>query len=98
MFSWIVFRSLTITDAINYITRIITLADGGNFYASASKYLIITGISFCSILFLVATEYYNDKKGRVETYFNSYFLIFLCLIIAFLGAIKNHADFIYFQF
>ncbi|QXP67503.1 MBOAT family protein [Polaribacter sp. AHE13PA] len=98
MFSWIVFRSLSITDAFNYISRILSLTNGGSFYASTSKYLIITGITFCSIVFLIATELYNDKKGRVETYFNSYFLIFLCLFIAFLGAIKNHADFIYFQF
>ncbi|WP_166382125.1 MBOAT family O-acyltransferase [Polaribacter sp. 11A2H] len=98
MFSWIVFRSLTITDALNYITRILSLSNGGNFYTSTSKYLIITGITFFSIFFLIAIEYYNDKKGRIETYFNSYFLIFLCLLTAFLGAIKNHADFIYFQF
>lgn len=98
MFSWIVFRSLSITDAFNYISRILSLTNGGSFYASTSKYLIITGITFCSIVFLIATELYNDKKGRVETYFNSYFLIFLCLFTAFLGAIKNHADFIYFQF
>ncbi|QVY65804.1 MBOAT family protein [Polaribacter sp. Q13] len=98
MFSWVIFRSLTITDAINYITRIFSLSNGSKFYASTSKYLIITGITLFSILFLIITEFYNDKKGRIETYFKSYFLVFLCLIIAFLGAIKNHADFIYFQF
>ena len=98
MFSWVIFRSLSITDAINYIIRIVTLSDGTAFYTSTSKYLIITGISFCSILFLIGTEFYSERKERVETYFNSYFLIFLCLIIAFFGAIKNHADFIYFQF
>ena len=98
MFSWIIFRSANIKDAINYIERIITFSNGDNFYVSTSKYLIITGISFLSIIFLICTEFYNDKKRRVETYFKPYFLIFLCLITAFLGAIKNHADFIYFQF
>ncbi len=98
MFSWIIFRSESISDSILYIKRILTFKSGDSFFTSTSKYLVITGVCFLSILFTVLVEIYNQKKERVEVYFKSVFLIFLCLIIAFFGAIKNHSDFIYFQF
>ncbi|PWG04292.1 MBOAT family O-acyltransferase [Polaribacter aquimarinus] len=98
MFSWIVFRSDTISNSLIYIQRILTLEEGLNFFVQTDKYMVITLICFISIIFSMIIELYNEKKNRVEVYFNSYFLIFLCLIITFFGAIKNHADFIYFQF
>lgn len=98
MLTWVFFRSITITDAISYLERIVTLSNGQNFYASTSKYLIITGVSFLSILFLILVEYYNEQRSKSEVNFRAYYLVLLCLIIAYFGAIKNHADFIYFQF
>lgn len=98
MFSWVIFRSDSISGAFNYIQRILTFKEGISFFASTNKYLIITGVCFASIIFLILVEIYNEKRNRIEIYFKPHFLIVLCLIIAFLGAIKNHANFIYFQF
>lgn len=97
-FAWVFFRADTITDAFIYLKRIFLNESGSSFFLSTSKYKVITLFSILSILFLTVVEFQNQNKSKFEVHLNKYKLVILCLVIAFFGALKNHANFIYFQF
>ena len=96
--AWVFFRADNIVDAYIYLKRIFIFEEGASFYLSTSKYKLITVISILSILFLLFVEFQNQRKHKFEVHLNKYKLLVLCLIIAFFGALKNHSNFIYFQF
>ena len=97
-FAWVYFRSDTVTDATNYIVNIFNANGNSSFFTSTSKYKIITLISLLSILFLMAVEFYNYQRKNYEVRIKSKWLVLICLVICFIGAFKDHASFIYFQF
>ncbi len=97
-FAWVYFRSDTVTDATRYIINIFDASGNSSFFSSTSKYQIITLISLLSIIFLMAVEYYNYKRNNYEVRIKSKWLVLICIIICFVGAFKDHASFIYFQF
>jgi D-alanyl-lipoteichoic acid acyltransferase DltB (MBOAT superfamily) len=97
-FAWVYFRSDTVTDATQYIINIFDASGNSSFFSSTSKYQIITLISVLSILFLMTVEYYNYKRSNYEVRLKSKWLVLICIVICFVGAFKDHASFIYFQF
>ena len=96
--AWIFFRSETVIDALEYIIRISKNMEGSNLYLSTTKYKIITFTSVISIFILIIAEIISTLKNKTEVKFNKIQILLICLLIAFLGAFKNHANFIYFQF
>lgn len=97
-FSFVFFRADSITDSLLYLKKIFINNSEASFYVSSTKYKIISCISAISILFLMIVEYIHNRKENYEVRFHKFSLILLCLVIAFIGALKNHVNFIYFQF
>ncbi len=96
--AWIFFRASSLSEAVNYLSQIITLNSGDSFAFSTTKYTLITTIVGVNILILQIVEYHFHKRQLKEVLLPSYILTIVCLMICFMGAFKNHADFIYFQF
>ena len=96
--AWIFFRAKNIKEAFEYIYLIVNNNNTHNFYLSTRKYLLITCICLSAIVYLLSTEYYFNKRNKYEILLNKYWLILMITITVFLGAFKNHASFIYFQF
>ena len=95
-FAWIFFRSKTIHDAINYITRIFENLDFSPQYFSIERYnyeLIVL------ILFFVLVEWNNRTKIEPISGKYSWLKLGLCLAaILALGVFSDYKEFIYFQF
>jgi len=96
--AWIFFRAENITQAFTFIEHLFINDLSGNILFSSNKYLLMLLISIFSILVLLFIEAAFYKKNKTEVTLNSKGLLFLILMITFLGAFKNHSEFIYFQF
>jgi hypothetical protein len=68
------------------------------FIFQTKKYLLITGIAFSGIIALMFAEIYYFRRNQYDVMLPSVLLILTSISIAFAGALKNHSDFIYFQF
>ncbi|MGY5352960.1 MBOAT family O-acyltransferase [Wenyingzhuangia sp. IMCC45533] len=97
-FAWVFFRAKNITTAFDYISLVFYNNNTKNFYLSTRKYLLITSISLGAILLMLLVEYYFNKKDKKEIVLSNPWTILIIIITVFLGAFKNHASFIYFQF
>jgi len=96
--AWVFFRAENITQAFTYIEHLFVNNLSDNILFSSNKYILILLISIFSILVLLFIEASFYKKNKTEVALNSKGLLFLILMITFLGAFKNHSEFIYFQF
>ncbi|ARN77656.1 membrane-bound O-acyltransferase family protein [Nonlabens spongiae] len=97
-FAWIFFRSPSITDAWSYITMIFDPAGSSSYFTSTGRLILLSVISFTAILCMMAVEFYFNKKNLREVRIKPRYLLLVALAICFLGAFKDHASFIYFQF
>ncbi|MFA0964511.1 MBOAT family protein [Roseivirga sp. BDSF3-8] len=96
--AWVYFRSDSVGMANDYLIRMFSGGGKAAYFLISSKYMLITAISFGSILLLLAVETYAFRRQQKEVLLDSRLLLGLCLMILFVGALKNHANFIYFQF
>lgn len=96
--AWVFFRAENIKDAFLYLQHIFTLSGGENAFMKTNTHLLITIISGIGILILLALELKTLRSRKDEIQFSSIGLTLVILATLFLGAFKNQADFIYFQF
>ena len=96
--AFVFFRSPSVMDSLGYLKGMVVSNGSGSFYISTSKHLLITGITLAGSMILIAYEFMASKRGLYEVRLRKVDLILLGLSICFLGAFKNHLDFIYFQF
>jgi len=97
-FAWVFFRAPSVTDAVMYIVRMFDPQGSGSYFMQSSKYLLITSMAVIGIMALLVIEVANNRMNRKEINLPNYGLVMAVLAIAFMGALKNHASFIYFQF
>ncbi len=91
-FLWIIFRSLTIHDAYNYITRIFLDFQ----LPEISRELIIILIYYCSIDFLLF-KYKEISQIWFKNFIVQNYILFSMLVILFLTN-NSQTNFIYFEF
>lgn len=96
--AWVYFRSDSVGMANDYLVRLFMGGGEKAYFLISTKYKLITAISFASIGLLLFIEYFSFRRQKKEVLLSSPVLLILCLLIMFLGALKNHANFIYFQF
>lgn len=96
--AFIFFRSESLLDSILYLKGMILNSGSGNFATSSSRLALITGITLLSCIILMGQEVYSSKKQSSEIPFRPWSLLVVTLMIFFMGAFKNHIDFVYFQF
>ena len=95
-FAWIFFRSKTITDAINYITRMFENLDFSSQYFKIERY----NHELITLLVVFILVEWNNRS-KIEPISGKYSWIKLGLSIAAilaLGVFSDYKEFIYFQF
>ncbi|MCS5489000.1 MBOAT family O-acyltransferase [Algoriphagus limi] len=97
-FAFVFFRSPSVSDSLNYLNGIFFGHGEAAFFMSSSRHLVMTGITFLGIIILMSYEIAANRKGAFEVSLNKFDLVLCGISILFLGAFKNHLDFIYFQF
>lgn len=97
--AWVFFRADNLGIAIDYIFRMFTLRfDSLDIFLNSSKMILMTIIVVFSILVMLTYEYLAFRKDKVEVVLSPINLVFVMLLILFMGVFKNPVDFIYFQF
>ncbi|MEB2777536.1 MBOAT family O-acyltransferase [Algoriphagus sp. D3-2-R+10] len=96
--AFVFFRSPSVADSLGYLKGIVSSNGSGSFYISSSKHLLMTAITLMGTSILMGYEFVASRKGLFEVRLGKVDLILVGLCILFLGAFKNHLDFIYFQF
>ncbi len=96
--AFIFFRSPSIHDSMGYLSGIFVGKGESSFLLGNSRQMIMTIISCIGILILMAYEIASKRKNLIEVKLSKYDLVFIGLCTLFLGAFKNHLDFVYFQF
>jgi alginate O-acetyltransferase complex protein AlgI len=98
-FSWIFFRSTSVTEATAIIGKIMTLH--GKLFVPPDPEILIycfLGVFFISVIEIFYEAVYRRRKlSRIYTSLNYGFMLFLIISIALLG-VFNGGQFIYFQF
>lgn len=96
---FIIFRSDSILQAVNFVTRIfVNPSFDLHFFFKTREQLLAFAISLFSIFLLFSCEWSAFRK-KSEFYIIKNWKIYLfVLIILFLGAYKNQLSFIYFNF
>lgn len=97
--SWIFFRADSITQAFGIVKRIVSFEAGGlGVFYETSKALLFVLICGVSIVVLLGYEFRALKRQNQEVRLNDFDVLFVMLLIVFMGVFKNPSDFIYFQF
>lgn len=96
--AFVFFRSESLADSLGYLKGIFTGSGTVDYFLSSNRHAIISGITTVGIIILMSYEFAADKLGLTEVKLSSFDLAFLGLSSLFLGAFKNHLDFIYFHF
>ncbi|MFD0933321.1 MBOAT family O-acyltransferase [Psychroflexus salinarum] len=97
--AWVFFRADTITEAIQFIVQVFEFNSTSlNFFINSSKYILFSAIIGFSVLLMLYFEFRAFRKHRVEVHLQPYSAAFIIACIVVMGAFKNQADFIYFQF
>ncbi len=97
--AWVFFRADNLHEAVQYIAGMFNPKDiSFHFFFKNAKYLLLTIISFVSVLFLISIEWSNLKRGNSEVLLSKKIVFVLLLMLFFMGAYKNQLSFIYFQF
>ncbi|TNF43589.1 MAG: MBOAT family protein [Cytophagales bacterium] len=96
--AFVFFRSPSVADSMGYLNGILFSNSSSAFFLSTSRHALMSGITLLGILIMMTYEIIAQSKGRLEVNLRSFDLLFVGLCIVFLGAFKNHLDFVYFQF
>jgi D-alanyl-lipoteichoic acid acyltransferase DltB (MBOAT superfamily) len=97
--AWVFFRADSIGDAANFIIQIFEWNSPSlNFFINSSKYILFSAIIGFSVLVMLFFEFRAFSKQRVEVHLQPFSALFIIACIVVMGAFKNQADFIYFQF
>ncbi|NQX86919.1 MAG: MBOAT family protein [Flavobacteriaceae bacterium] len=96
--AWVFFRAENIQDALLYIRQIFSLAEGQSAFMKTNTHFLMTLITGIGISILLTLEMKTLLKQKKEIEFSPLGLVAVILLTLFLGAFKNQADFIYFQF
>lgn len=97
--AWVFFRADTVGEAIQYIGGMFNFESLSlDYFYKNSRYLLTTAICLFSIFVLVAIELKHIVKGHQNLRLSKGIIIFILLLIFFMGSFKNQTDFIYFQF
>jgi D-alanyl-lipoteichoic acid acyltransferase DltB (MBOAT superfamily) len=98
-FAWIFFRADSLGEAFQYINNISAFNSFSLLYfVKSSKFMLLSGILIFSILTMFFFEFKAFRKSLVEVHLNKFSATFIIVCIVLMGAFKNQADFIYFQF
>ena len=93
--SWIFFRSETIGDSLNFISKINSFDD----IQHQNPYNYMLSYKYISyIICLITTEYILTKVKKVSAFQNILLILMVSLIILFFMPVGDEKDFIYFQF
>ena len=97
--AWIFFRAESLPVAVEYIQFIFSNTENSTIYFLDKKRLMVVFLIICLCTgLLLAFEINAESKGKTSVMPNKWILSLIALSIPFLGAFKNHANFIYFQF
>jgi len=98
-FAWIFFRSETISDAFQYISKMFDYTDlTPNCFYKNTKYTLLTGICLSSILYLIFIEWKNVIHKNKEIQLSKVSLFIVIFMLFCMGTYRNQMSFIYFQF
>lgn len=95
-FAWIFFRSKTITDAFNYIKRMLIDREFAFQYLDNERYNY--EIIILLFMFILVEWTCRDKIEPISGKYNIYKLSFALIIIFMFGVFSDYKSFIYFQF
>lgn len=97
--AWVFFRADNITIALQYIYDVFSFKQGNDFiFFKTSKMMLFSAIILFSIILLFIFEFIAIQKNKKEVQLNYATVVFIALVISFMGVFKNPAEFIYFQF
>ena len=98
-FAWIFFRADNLGEAFQYINNVSVFNSFSLLYfVKSSKFMLLSGILIFSILTMLFFEFKAFRNQLVEVHLNKFSATFIIVCIVLMGAFKNQADFIYFQF
>ena len=97
-FAFVFFRSPSVHDAFGYLSGVFSASGESTFLLATSRHTVMTAITVLGIAILMSYEIAASRKGMFEVNLSRIDLIFLGISTLFLGAFKNHLDFVYFQF
>ncbi|HIB37494.1 MBOAT family O-acyltransferase [Mesonia sp.] len=99
MLAWVFFRAANVSQALDYLYRIINLNSADiSLFTGSSKMLLFSLIIVFGIIALLFFEFKAFKRSQAEVKLSVLSSIGVFLLILFLGVFKNPSDFIYFQF
>ncbi|MGX7668109.1 MBOAT family O-acyltransferase [Flavobacterium pedocola] len=97
--AWVFFRADTVQEAITYIIGMFDWhAPSLHYFYKNSRYFLTTAICLFSVFVLLAVEARHMRQGVQNLRLSNVLVVFVLLLIFFMGSFKNQADFIYFQF
>tara|TARA_R110000850_G_scaffold275701_1_gene415553 strand:+ start:4508 stop:5935 length:1428 start_codon:yes stop_codon:yes gene_type:complete len=97
--AWVFFRADTVSIAFSYIKDMVLWSDAGlGFFYKTNKYLLLSLIIGFSVLVMLGFEWMAVRRQQVEVSLSPVKAVFVILLIVLMGAFKDPAEFIYFQF
>lgn len=96
--AFVFFRSPSVQDAWGYLAGIISSSGQSAFLLASRLHTIMTGVTIIGVSIMMFYEIAAQRKGLFEVKLSKTDLIFVGVTTIFLGAFKNHLDFVYFQF
>ena len=97
--AWIFFRANSLTEAFHYVYNITEFKSASLMYfIKSSKFILLSTMILFSVFIMLYFEFKAFRKQLVEVNLNRFSATFIITCIVLMGAFKNQADFIYFQF
>jgi D-alanyl-lipoteichoic acid acyltransferase DltB (MBOAT superfamily) len=97
--AWIFFRANSLTEAFQYVYNIAEFKSASLMYfIKSSKFILMSAMILFSVFIMLYFEFKAFRKQVVEVNLNRFSATFIIACIVLMGAFKNQADFIYFQF
>lgn len=96
--AFVFFRSPSLTDSIGYLKGIFLGEGESTYFLSSTRHVMISVLAGLGAAILLVYEFAADRSGKTEVLLQTIDVIFIALCVLFMGAFKNHIDFIYFQF
>lgn len=97
--AWIFFRANSLTEAFQYMYNIAEFKSASLMYfIKSSKFILLSAMILFSVFIMLYFEFKAFRKQLVEVNLNRFSATFIITCIVLMGAFKNQADFIYFQF
>ena len=93
------FRANSLTEAFQYMYNIAEFKSASLMYfIKSSKFILLSAMILFSVFIMLYFEFKAFRKQLVEVNLNRFSATFIITCIVLMGAFKNQADFIYFQF